>query len=136
MSLRTRSSMPATSRSASSARPWIIIQRGLSGTNRRTRAIAMPSTAPSAKARRQPRSTGKIEVSSSTTDSAAPAAAPSQKLPLMATSTQPRTRAGMSSSIAELMAAYSPPMPRPVRKRKAQKDSASQAKAVSTVATR
>ena len=32
-------------------------------------------------------------------------------------STRPRTRAGMSSSIAELMAAYSPPMPAPVKKR-------------------
>jgi hypothetical protein len=37
--------------------------------------------------------------------------------------TRPRTRAGISSSIAELMAAYSPPMPKPVRKRKQAKAS-------------
>src|SRR3954447_22417017 len=42
----------------------------------------------------------------------------------MARSTQPRLRAGMSSSMAELIALYSPPMPRPVRKRKAQNDAA------------
>ena len=35
----------------------------------------------------------------------------------MIRSTVPRTRAGISSSIAELMAAYSPPMPAPVKKR-------------------
>lgn len=41
----------------------------------------------------------------------APPAAPTQNEPLMAMSTRPRYLAGMSSSIAELMAAYSPPMP-------------------------
>ena len=46
-----------------------------------------------------------------------PSAAPSQKLPLMIKSTRPRKRAGMSSSIAELTAEYSPPMPEPVMKR-------------------
>jgi hypothetical protein len=35
----------------------------------------------------------------------------------MMRSTRPRTRAGISSSIAELIAAYSPPMPAPVKKR-------------------
>ena len=35
----------------------------------------------------------------------------------MIRSTRPRTRAGISSSIAELIAAYSPPMPAPVKKR-------------------
>jgi hypothetical protein len=35
----------------------------------------------------------------------------------MIRSTVPRTRAGISSSIAELIAAYSPPMPAPVKKR-------------------
>ena len=35
----------------------------------------------------------------------------------MIRSTRPLTRAGISSSIAELMAAYSPPMPAPVKKR-------------------
>jgi len=42
---------------------------------------------------------------------AAPSAAPIQKVPLMPRSTAARTRAGISSSIAELIAAYSPPMP-------------------------
>ena len=37
--------------------------------------------------------------------------------PLMARSTQPRTRAGISSSIAELIAEYSPPIPAPVKNR-------------------
>jgi signal transduction histidine kinase len=45
------------------------------------------------------------------------AAVPSQYEPLMIRSTRPRTRAGISSSIAELIAAYSPPMPAPVRNR-------------------
>jgi hypothetical protein len=35
----------------------------------------------------------------------------------MARSTRPRTRAGMSSSIAELMAAYSLPIPAPGKNR-------------------
>ena len=35
----------------------------------------------------------------------------------MIRSTVPRTRAGISSSMAELIAAYSPPMPAPVKKR-------------------
>ena len=56
-------------------------------------------------------------VSSSTSEPSAPAAAPSQYEPLMIRSTRPRTRAGISSSIAELIAAYSPPMPAPVKKR-------------------
>jgi hypothetical protein len=47
----------------------------------------------------------------------APRVAPSQNEPLMMRSTRPRTRAGISSSMAELMAAYSPPMPAPVKKR-------------------
>jgi hypothetical protein len=66
--------------------------------------------APRPKASRQPRSIANRLVSSSTKDSAAPAAAPSQYEPLIARSTQPRARAGMSSSMAELMAAYSPPI--------------------------
>lgn len=47
----------------------------------------------------------------------APSAVPSQKEPFTTRSTVPRTRAGMSSSIAELIAAYSPPMPAPVKNR-------------------
>ena len=48
---------------------------------------------------------------------AAPSAAPTQKLPLIDRFTRPRRRAGMSSSIAELIAAYSPPIPNPVAQR-------------------
>ena len=57
-------------------------------------------------------------------------AAPTQKLPLMMRSTRPRLRAGISSSIAELIAAYSPPIPAPVRNRHSQKYHASVANAV------
>ena len=59
-----------------------------------------------------------------------PAAAPSQKVPLIARSAQPRTRAGISSSMAELIAEYSPPMAAPVRKRKNAKLTKFQEKAV------
>ena len=73
---------------------------------------------------------------SSTIESAAPAAVPSQNEPLMIRSTVPRTRAGISSSIAELIAAYSPPMPAPVKKRQIAKTRNEPANAVATVATR
>ncbi len=43
--------------------------------------------------------------------------APAQYVPLTAMSTRPRKRAGISSSIAELIAAYSPPMPAPAMNR-------------------
>ena len=66
----------------------------------------------------------------------APSAAPSQKVELMMRSTRPRTRAGMSSSMAELMAAYSPPMPAPVSARKMTKLAKFQEKAVAAVAAR
>ena len=55
--------------------------------------------------------------SSSGMVSSAPAAAPTQNEPLIAMSTRPRYFAGISSSMAELIAAYSPPMPVPVRNR-------------------
>jgi hypothetical protein len=54
----------------------------------------------------------------------------------MARSAQPRTRAGINSSTAELMAAYSPPMPAPVRARKSANMAKLTEKAVSTVAIR
>ena len=54
----------------------------------------------------------------------------------MMRSIRPRTRAGMSSSMAELTAAYSPPMPAPVRKRTRKKYQAENENAVATVATR
>ena len=66
--------------------------------------------------------------------SSAPAAAPTQNEPLIAMSTRPRYLAGISSSMAELMAAYSPPMPAPVRNRAAKYHVALIENAVSTVA--
>ena len=54
----------------------------------------------------------------------------------MMRSTRPRTRAGISSSIAELIAAYSPPMPAPVKNRQTKNHIGFIEKAVSTVATR
>ena len=78
-----------------------------------------PRTAPSPKAIRQPTLTANRSLSSSTSDRAAPNMVPSQNEPLMMRPTRPRTRAGMSSSMAELMAAYSPPMPAPVKHRQA-----------------
>ncbi len=53
----------------------------------------------------------------------------------MATSTRPRYFAGINSSIAELMAAYSPPMPAPVKKRAMKYHIGVGAKAVITVAS-
>ena len=63
-------------------------------------------------------------------------AAPTQNDPLMIRSTRPRALAGMSSSIAELIAAYSPPIPAPVKKRIARNHHGVHATAVSTVAHR
>ena len=54
----------------------------------------------------------------------------------MMRSTRPRTRAGISSSMAELIAAYSPPMPAPVKNRQAKNNIGFIENAVSTVATR
>ena len=73
--------------------------------------------------------------SSSGMVSSEPPAAPIQNEPLMAMSTRPRYFAGISSSMAELIAAYSPPMPAPVRKRAAKYQSGVIENAVSTVAT-
>jgi hypothetical protein len=81
-------------------------------------------------------SCGNSEVFSSSSAPAAPAAAPSQYDPLMMRSTRPRTRAGINSSIAELIAAYSPPMPAPVKKRATKKYHGANANAVATVAVR
>ena len=54
----------------------------------------------------------------------------------MIRSTRPRTRAGISSSIAELIAAYSPPMPAPVKKRQMPKKRNDVENAVAIVAAR
>jgi hypothetical protein len=94
-----------------------------------------PSRAPIPNARRQPTSAAKSAVSSRAIAATAPPAAPIQKLPLIIRSTRPRNRAGISSSIAELIAAYSPPMPAPVKKRAAKKYQALKEKAVAIVAT-
>ena len=48
----------------------------------------------------------------------------------MIRSTRPRARAGISSSIAELIAAYSPPIPAPVKKRATKKNQGANANAV------
>ncbi len=75
-------------------------------------------------------------MSSATIDSSAPPTAPSQKLPLIIRSTRPRYCAGISSSIAELIAAYSPPIPNPVRNRNRKNHQVSKETAVSAVAPR
>ena len=54
----------------------------------------------------------------------------------MMRSSVPRTRAGISSSIAESIAAYSPPIPAPVKKRQTANHRNDGANAVATVATR
>ena len=54
----------------------------------------------------------------------------------MIRSTRPRARAGIISSIAELIAEYSPPIPAPVKKRAARNQSAVVENAVATVASR
>ena len=69
-----------------------------------------------------------------TIEPTAPIAAPTQKLPLMTRSVQPRTRAGTSSWMVELMAEYSPPMPAPVMNRKSMKLQTFHANAVANVA--
>ena len=97
--------------------------------------MATASNAPIAKPTRQPRTGPSTSGCSSSRLAAAPSAAPIQKLPLIARFTRPRTRAGTSSSMAELMAAYSPPMPRPVTKRHSAKNAKSVEKAVASVAT-
>ena len=91
--------------------------------------------APRPKASRQPHSWLITVGSSSGIVSSAPPAAPTQNEPLIERSTRPRYFAGISSSMAELMAAYSPPMPAPVRKRQAKYHIGVIENAVSTVAT-
>ena len=68
--------------------------------------------------------------------SAEPMAVPTHQEPLIARSVQPRRRAGISSSIAELIAAYSPPMPNPVMKRQKKKNQGAKERPVSPANTR
>jgi hypothetical protein len=130
----TCDSMSAMMASASSTRPWPISHRGLSGTYCRARIIAPPTRAPTPKATRQAYCWGRVLSSSSVAP--APRMAPSQKVLLMARFTRPRTRAGISSSMAELMAEYSPPIARPVMKRNSTKLQKPQDKAVRIAPTR
>ncbi len=90
--------------------------------------------APRPKATRQPRLTA--SVFSSRTVSPAATAVPIHHELLIASATRPRTRAGTSSSIAELIAEYSPPMPLPASTRKSMNDQKFQASAVATVKSR
>ncbi len=95
-----------------------------------------PITAPIPKAKRQENAGEKAGVSRRKSDAPEPSAAPIQNVALTKRSTCPRTRPGMSSSIAELMAAYSPPMPAPVSARKMAKLAKFQENAVAAVARR
>ena len=78
VSSRTCSSISPTICSASSSRPWMNSQRGLSGTLRRTSRIPTPRVAPMMKASRQPKSAANSAVSSRAMEARAPPAAPSQ----------------------------------------------------------
>src|SRR3954469_15148617 len=87
-------------------------------------------------ARRQLKPGGIALVFRRKNDAIEPRAAPPQKVELISRSTCPRMRAGMSSSTAELTAAYSPPIPAPVRARNSVKLKKFQEKAVRAVAVR
>jgi hypothetical protein len=92
--------------------------------------------APNPKASRQPYAWSTTVGFKSGIVNKAPPAAPIQKEPLIVTSIRPRYAAGISSSIAELIAAYSPPMPAPVKKRAMKYQRGFIENAVSTVAAR
>ena len=64
--------------SASSSRPCVVCQRGLSGSVRRTKMMRMPITGPMKNPMRQPQSTGKSAVFSKNMLATAPSAAPPQ----------------------------------------------------------
>jgi hypothetical protein len=72
----------------------------------------------------------------STRLTALPTIVPIHHVPLIERSTQPRRRDGISSSIVELIAAYSPPIPIPVSARKTAKLHTSHENAVSAVHAR
>ncbi|CNK96987.1 Uncharacterised protein [Mycobacterium tuberculosis] len=77
-SLRMRSSIPSTFRSASSSRPWVICQRGLSGMCRRSQMMRRPRIGPTKKLSRQPMSAGRMSVLRKNMLATAPSAAPPQ----------------------------------------------------------
>lgn len=111
-------SMSPTILPASFSQPRTISQRGLSGTDLRSSKIIKPSSAPIPNANRQPVLAYSRWEFKRRSVPATPSAAPIQKLALITRSTFPRTWAGTSSSMAELIAAYSPPIPAPVSTRK------------------
>ncbi len=91
--------------------------RGLSGSVRRTNHTTAPSAGPISRAIRQPRLTPTRDGSSRKMPMNAAIAAPPQYVPFTRMSARPRFFDGMSSSMAELIAAYSPPMPMPAMNR-------------------
>ena len=97
--------------SASSSRPWVISHRGLSGRLRRTKMMTTASSGPTRNDSRQPRFGA--NALSRMKDTNVPMIDPAQYVPLIQMSVRPRYRAGIISSIAELIAEYSPPMPDP-----------------------
>ena len=80
---RCVSSIISSMSSASSGRSWVMSQRGDSGIHERITRMKSPSTEPKKKEARQPRSGGRNAGLSSTIETAAPSAAPIQKLPLI-----------------------------------------------------
>ena len=97
---------------------------------------ARPTAAPMPKANRQVKSGFMVFVSSSQSEAPDPSAAPIQNVEFTRRSTWPRTRLGISSSTAELIAAYSPPIPAPVSARKMAKLAKFHENAVASVALR
>ena len=96
----------------------------------------MPITPPITNASRQPHS-GSITFGSSTKVGAHRAQRRAEpEAAVDARSVKPRLRAGISSWIVAFTAAYSPPMPAPVRNRNTAKDQKFQAKPEAMVAIR
>ncbi len=85
---------------------------------------------------RQPTSWAKRSVSRRIVEANAPIAAPAQYVPLIARSTRPRKRPGISSSTAEFTAEYSPPIPMPEMNRKMRNISMFGARPAAAAATR
>ena len=88
---------------------------GLSGSGLPTRITTTAGTGPITNARRQPTSGAKALRKTSETNE--PRMAPAQYVPLIQMSTRPRYLDGIISSIAELIAAYWPPIPIPAMNR-------------------
>src|SRR4029453_1279401 len=97
--------------SASATRPWVSSHRGPSGRVRATTMTTSASTGPIRKASRQPRLTAKAF--RRIREANEPRIAPARYDPLIQMPTRPRYLDGIISSIAELMAAYWPPIPMP-----------------------